>query len=110
MAIRNRRKELVGQERQAEPGHPGTQLEMGDDPDHLIIHRPGHCGHQIEDGTVIARARRQVFDLVARMEVTEHQAMTVAYPDCHHATTAPFPNTVPPARKTFRPVQLTSGG
>lgn len=72
--------------------------------------QPGHPGHRLElrdEADVTGYDRRQVFDLVARIEVTEHRALTVTCPGCAHATTAAFPNSVPgavqygPAVKAF---------
>ena len=57
-------------------GHPGTRLEMRDHPDQIVTHRPvacRHCGEPLEAIYInpsSAYDRRQVFDLVARIEVT----------------------------------------
>ncbi|MCL4494899.1 MAG: IS66 family transposase [Firmicutes bacterium] len=78
-------------------GHPGTRLEMRDHPDQIVTHRPvacRHCGEPLEANPSSAYDRRQVFDLVARIEVTEHRAFTAICSACHHETAAEFPTEV----------------
>ena len=78
-------------------GHPGTRLEMRDHPDQIVSHRPvacRHCGEPLEANPSSAYDRRQVFDLVARIEVTEHRAFTAICSACHHETAAEFPTEV----------------
>ena len=93
-----------------QPGHAGARLALRNDPDHVVVHTPTHCeqcGESLAHVLATASVRRQVYDLVARVEVTEHQAETIACPACHHVTTEAFPATVPfpvqygPAVKTF---------
>lgn len=80
-------------------GHPGNRLEMREDPDHVQTHRPincEHCGHSLEDVAPIGvYDRRQVFDLIARIEVTEHRTLSVHCPACRATNRAAFPDTVP---------------
>ena len=103
-------KSLRGKTDKPSGGQPGTRLEMREDPDHIMVHRPTQCdgcGQELDSGSVVDAARRQVYDLVARIEVTEHQAVTVACPHCQATTAAPFPATIPapvqygPALKSF---------
>ena len=81
-----------------QPGHAGHRLELRDDPDRVIHHRPaacGNCGHSLADAGEVNHDRRQVYELDACVEVTEHQAHTVRCPNCGTTTTAPFPDDVP---------------
>lgn len=104
------RREKSGKPSGGQLGHSGARLALRNDPDHVVVHTPTHCEHCGETLLNIpatASARRQVYDLVVRMEVTEHQAETVACPACQHATTGAFPDAVPypvqygPALKAF---------
>ena len=83
---------------------------MQENPDHVVVHRPTQCApcaHPLDAPGGLAAERRQVFDLVARREVTEHQVATVRCPACEGAPTAAFPSPVPapvqygPRLKTF---------
>lgn len=82
-----------------QPGHPGQRLEFRADPDRVVVHRPSvcrGCGHQLGEKTLgQARDRRQVFDLQARVEVTEHQVHAVRCPCCGKVTPGQFPADVP---------------
>lgn len=78
-----------------QPGHPGHRLELRADPDRVVVHRPSACrgcGHRLgEELAGQASDRRQVFDLVARVEVTEHQVHEVGCPCCGSVTAGAFP-------------------
>jgi len=82
-----------------QPGHPGQRLEFRADPDHVVVHRPRACrgcGHQLgEEILGQATDRRQVFELLARVEVTEHQVHAVGCPCCGEVTPGQFPADVP---------------
>ena len=104
------RREKSGKASGGQAGHDGARLALRNDPDHIVVHTPTHCeqcGENLAHVPATASTRRQVYDLVARMEVTEHQTETRACPACHHVTAATFPDTVPfpvqygPAVKTF---------
>jgi len=91
-------------------GHPGARLEMREHPDITLIHRPetcAACGGTLEGSPAVETERRQVFDLVVHMDVTEHQAVTVRCPACQSETVGTFPATVVaptqygPALRTF---------
>lgn len=87
-----------GQASGGQPGHPGSRLEMQENPDHVVVHRPTQCApcaHPLDAPGGLAAERRQVFDLVARREVTEHQVATVRCPACAGAPPAAFPSPVP---------------
>ena len=80
-----------------QPGHPGHHLQMVEAPDQVVHHRPAscrHCGRTLADVASVDSERRQVCDLVAHMEVTEHQAHRVHCPDCGEVNAAAFPDGV----------------
>jgi transposase len=80
-------------------GHPGAGLALVEQPDAVVVHRPGACagcGQDLDAAPVLRTERRQVLDLpVVRVQVVEHQAETRGCPGCGRATTAPFPADVP---------------
>ncbi len=82
-----------------QPGHPGQRLELRADPDRLVVHRPSACrgcGQQLgQEAPGQATDRRQVFELQARVEVTEHQVHAVRCPCCGEVTPGEFPADVP---------------
>jgi transposase len=92
-------------------GHPGHRLEFREDPDHIVIHRPTvcrGCGGSLPEATADqAVERRQVFELQAREEVSEHQVHAVRCACCGEVPRAPFPAGVAaptqygPGMKTF---------
>ena len=81
-----------------QPGHPGHRLEFRETPDHVVVHRPGvcrGCGNCLPaDSSGETVDRRQVFELVARVEVTEHQVHEVRCACCGEVTRSAFPPTV----------------
>lgn len=83
-----------------QPGDPGSRLEMTDNPDAVVEHRPDQCsgcGGDLGDAEVTGAERRQVFDLPRRrLEVTEHRAQSCRCA-CGTTTKATFP---PAARAT----------
>lgn len=89
-----------------QPGHKGHRLEMKDDPDHTMTYSVTSCekcGHSLENIAAQSFQRRQVFDLMVKVEVTEHRAENTCCPCCHHANQSGFPNDVP------YPVQYGNG-
>ena len=82
-----------------QPGHPGQHLEFRPDPDRVVVHRPSTChgcGRPLEEEALGHTAdRRQVFDLQARMEATEHQVQAVCCSCCGEVTRGQFPADVP---------------
>jgi transposase len=80
-------------------GHPGSTLEMTDDPHHKIIH-PVHeceqCQCSLNEQSANNVEKRQVFDLPppTGLEVTEHQAEIKQCPQCGHTNKASFPSDV----------------
>jgi transposase len=89
-----------------QPGHKGHRLEMKDDPDHTMTYSVTSCkkcGHSLENIAAQSFQRRQVYDLLVKVECTEHRAESTCCPDCNHANQAVFPNDVP------YPVQYGNG-
>src|SRR5665647_817412 len=87
-----------GKQSGGQPGHPGYRLEMKNTPDHTLTHSVCSCkacGHLLTDVPVQTTRRRQMFEIVARMEVTEHRTETKICPSCHGVTEAAFPAEVP---------------
>ena len=78
-----------------QPGHPGYRLEFRENPDHVVVHRPGvcrGCGNCLPAESLgEAVDRRQVFELVARVEVTEHRVHQVRCACCGEVTRGAFP-------------------
>jgi transposase len=76
-------------------GHAGHSLQMVEQADTIVTHRPRECAHCHQPlegvaGQVIER--RQVQDLpVWRVEVKEHQVEEVRCPCCQHASRGSFP-------------------
>ena len=81
-----------------QPGHPGHRLECREKPDQVVVHRPGVCrgcgGCLVDESPGGAVDRRQAFELVARVEVTEHQVHEVRCACCDEATGGAFLPTV----------------
>jgi transposase len=81
-----------------QPGHPGHRLEFREHPDHVVVHRPDvcrGCGNGLPAGSSGESVdRRQVFELVARVEVTEHQVHAVRCACCGEVSRGAFPPTV----------------
>ena len=78
-----------------QPGHPGHRLEFREHPDHVVVHRPGVCrgcgNGLVDDSPGETVDRRQVFELVARVDVTEHQVHAVRCACCGEVTRGAFP-------------------
>jgi transposase len=88
----NQGKKVVGQ-----PGHKGSTLEMIENPDIIIEHKPefyNHCGDDLSDQPATFILRRQVVDIPPIIpEFSEHRIFqkTCAY---GHHTKALFPSGV----------------
>jgi len=74
MEARDKAKRRPGKQ----PGDEGHRLSPVEDPDAVVMHRPGccgSCGADLGDAEVLDVERRQVFDVPEpRVEVTEHRA------------------------------------
>lgn len=81
-----------------QPGHPGHALEMVEQPDQVISHRPAICsGCQapLQGVKGMVGERRQVWDLPPiRLQTVEHQVETVRCPRCHAHSMGHFPVSV----------------
>jgi transposase len=88
-------------------GHQGHTLEMSDNPDQIISHRPKRCsgcGHDLSRELPGKTERRQVFDIpIPKVEITEHQSETVYCPCCGLLNKGSFPDEV------NQPVQYGKG-
>jgi transposase len=87
-------REKSGKPSGGQPGHPGHRLKMVAEPDHVVQHTPEscrQCGRALAQEASASYQRRQVSDLVVRMEVTEHQAHSVRCPDCGTVNIGAFP-------------------
>ncbi|HZC05447.1 MAG TPA: IS66 family transposase [Ktedonobacterales bacterium] len=86
-------------------GHRGETLHLVAEPDVVIEHRPSVCATcqtSLEPITaaevveVVARERRQVQDLPPiRLQITEHQALSIRCPACQQVTVGAFPVEAP---------------
>lgn len=79
---REQRAKLKAEERRRgkQPGAPGKNLPMRDDPDNTVVHEPPHCSSCGKDLSGAEQAgdpeRRQVLDTPApRLICTEHQGI-----------------------------------
>lgn len=79
-------------------GHAGHTLEMGEQPDEVVRHRPSVCRQCGEDLSALPGSlaeRRQVLDLpVIRLLVHEHQIEAICCPTCHTTSLGSFPAAV----------------
>lgn len=79
-------------------GHPGSTLQLCDQPDEILLHQVTQCQHcqaDLSASPVLLRERRQVVDVPApRLWVQEHQSEQKWCSSCGHVTTAPFPEGV----------------
>lgn len=94
-SLRTKRDRPVG----GQKDHPGHNLMLVDQPDHIIVHCVTHCQqcqHPFHDEPILAVERRQVIDLPSQRAITiEHQSHTKWCPACHHVSQAPFPAHIP---------------
>jgi transposase len=78
-----------------QPGAAGAALSQVDDPDEVVEHRPpvcAGCGADLVGAAVVARARRQVFDVPpVRLRVTEHRLVSCRCAGCGVVTAAAAP-------------------
>ena len=77
-------------------GHRGETHHLVRAPDEVVAHRPAVCSScqapLSEEAAVVLRERRQVQDLpVARLHITEHQALQVRCPECAQVSVGVFP-------------------
>ena len=83
-----------------QPGHPGSALQMVENPDAVLVHSVdscGGCGCSLENVQTSSYDRGQVFDLPPRrFVVTEHRGEVKNCPFCGAKNRAVFPRGVLP--------------
>lgn len=82
-----------------QPGHKAHWLQMVEHPDHVIthdIHICEKCSTDISDVTPLSVDKRQEFNIVVKMESTEHRVPTkiCTNPNCRHQNRSVFPKGV----------------
>ena len=104
---RRSRRKRSGKAPGGQPGHPGTTLAQVAKPTTIVPHVPPacvQCGAPLDRAPVVARQRRQVFELPPlRPQVIEHQVLHQACPQCQAVTAGQFPPEV------TQPVQYGPG-
>jgi transposase len=84
-----------GRKQGKQPGAPGANLSLAENPDTILDHAPtacSGCGAGLHRAHRAGMIRRQVVDLPpVRPSVTEHRLHRLRCRGCHHVTTAPAP-------------------
>ncbi|MEV7046728.1 IS66 family transposase [Amycolatopsis sp. NPDC051061] len=84
-----------GRKQGKQPGAPGANLSLVDNPDTILDHEPSACsgcGAGLRRARRAGWLRRQVVDLPpVRPSVTEHRLHRLRCRGCDHVTTAPAP-------------------
>lgn len=79
-------------------GHSGHTLQMAEQPDEVLHHRPErcqHCGQELSRVAGLVAERRQVLDVPEiRLLVQEHQIESISCPTCQSSTVGSFPAAV----------------
>jgi len=87
-----------GKKSGGQKGHKGKTLEMSENPDRierLKLKKCTHCGSSLEDSSVKAYEKRQVFDIPKiEITVTEYQAEIKDCRYCHKESRSDFPELV----------------
>ena len=95
---RRSRRQRSGKGSGGQPGHPGTTLLPVKHPDEIVTHSAPacrQCGADLKTAPVVARERRQVFDLPdIRPMVSEHQVLHQCCPKCQQVSAGQFPTEV----------------
>jgi hypothetical protein len=80
-------------------GHRGETLHLVQAPDAVVEYWPAGCSscqEPLSEAAVALRERCQVQDLpVARLQITEHQALQVRCPACQHVSVGALPKAAP---------------
>ena len=82
-----------------QPGHRAHWLEMSEHPNHVITHEVQACEKcqcNLSDVPVLSEDKRQVFDIIVTMEITEHRIQTkvCSNPHCRHSNQSAYPEGV----------------
>jgi transposase len=76
-------------------GHAGHSLQMAEQPDEVLHHRPElcqQCGQDLREVAGLVRERRQVLDVPEiRLLVQEHQIESLTCPTCQSPNLGSFP-------------------
>ena len=83
-----------GKQSGGQHGHKAHQLSLNENPDHVIIHALDiceKCHFDLKSTLPMEEKIRQVLDIIAKMETTEHRAQVKTCPKCHHQNKASFP-------------------
>ncbi|MEX2104646.1 MAG: IS66 family transposase, partial [Bacilli bacterium] len=72
---------------------------MNDHPDHVVTHEVQFCEEchcDLSDVPIHSEDKRQVFDIIVRMETTEHRIQTkvCCNPHCLHRNQSAYPEGV----------------
>lgn len=90
------RRKKSGKSPGGQKGHPGTTLQMVDNPDETVIHNVNECINchtSLEFKEAEDYERRQTFDIPpVRLYSTEHRAEIKTCQICGHINKAEFPN------------------
>ncbi|WIY00590.1 IS66 family transposase [Amycolatopsis mongoliensis] len=85
----------TGRKQGKQPGAPGANLSLVENPDRIVEHAPSACsgcGAGLRRTDRAGVMRRQVVDLPeVRPSVTEHRLQRLRCRGCHQVTTAPAP-------------------
>jgi len=92
-----------GKKSGGQPGHKAHWLKVNDHPDHVITHAVQSCGKchcDLSDVKSLPEEKRQVFNIIVKMETTEHRIQTkiCSNPNCQHRNQSAYPEGV--AHKT----------
>lgn len=82
-----------------QPGHKANWLEMNDHPDHIVTHAVlfcEKCHYDLSEVPILSEDKRQVFDIIVRMETTEHctQMKVCPHAHCRHRNQSTYPEGV----------------
>lgn len=88
-----------GKKSGGQPGHKAYWLEMNDHPDHVVTHEVKFCEEchcDLSEVPALSEDKRQVFEIIVKMETTEHRIQTkVCFnPLCGHRNQSSYPQGV----------------
>jgi transposase len=88
-----------GKKSGGQPGHQAHWLMMNDHPDHVITHEVQSCEKchfDLLGVQSLSEDKRQVFNMIVKMETTEHRIQTkvCSNPNCKHLNRSAFPEGV----------------
>lgn len=88
-----------GKKSGGQPGHKAHWLEISDHPDHVITHEVQNCEKchcDLSDVPSFSEDKRQLFNIIVKMETTEHRIQTkiCSNPHCQHRNQSTYPEGV----------------